>query len=324
MEAKHFQVDGFAGRLGIGMSQDLLVTDVPDASVCKASGLPRDVILTHINGYKVANPGDVRSTLTALPVGTASVVLTVVPPRAEQAEWWAGVTGNVQAAAAAEEDEEDYDPAGEAINTANATGADVEDEYDPCAEAGDDGGAAAPAPAPAYFPQAGSMKRGAEEEDDYYSDSSHGSDDDRHGAGRWGRKRPRMAAPPPPHPQGAYSHTADGLHPCLRNTRATRPCPATCQYRYLPDNTCIKNLKSSDECAFKEDCRNLHCKPLTDPPSDDYPHKCEPCGLRLQRDWDVEMHNVSKSHLARVGRTQQAQQSEKAFANHAKSILDLL
>eukprot|EP01062_Namystynia_karyoxenos_P041292 TRINITY_DN30082_c0_g1_i1.p1 TRINITY_DN30082_c0_g1~~TRINITY_DN30082_c0_g1_i1.p1 ORF type:complete len:323 (+),score=58.60 TRINITY_DN30082_c0_g1_i1:91-1059(+) len=107
-EARHFQVDGFSGRLGLGLASDLAITDIPDSSPCRAAGLPSGVRLTHVNGVRVETQQQVGEQLAALSAaGAGSIVLSVIPARADYAkEWWASVKGNV----AGRRDEDEYDP----------------------------------------------------------------------------------------------------------------------------------------------------------------------------------------------------------------------
>eukprot|EP01065_Artemidia_motanka_P043778 TRINITY_DN6124_c0_g1_i1.p5 TRINITY_DN6124_c0_g1~~TRINITY_DN6124_c0_g1_i1.p5 ORF type:complete len:293 (+),score=83.18 TRINITY_DN6124_c0_g1_i1:49-927(+) len=115
VEAKHFLLEDFSGRLGLGLSSGMEVTLIHDGSPCKAAGLPTGVRLTHVCGVRVESTAEVGAQLGTLTEDgrTKGVVLSVVPAADEYpAEWWAGVKGNV---AAERREEEEYDPLATAL-----------------------------------------------------------------------------------------------------------------------------------------------------------------------------------------------------------------
>eukprot|EP00756_Hemistasia_phaeocysticola_P055847 Hpha_TRINITY_DN31844_c0_g1::TRINITY_DN31844_c0_g1_i1::g.29936::m.29936 len=104
--ARYFTVPSFTGRLGVALSAELAVTEIPDDSVWKAAGIPADVRLTHIGTRRVQNLSEVGLVLGEATLGE-DLVLTVVPVSDDyNRDWWSGVKGTAQPVV-----EDEYDPA---------------------------------------------------------------------------------------------------------------------------------------------------------------------------------------------------------------------
>eukprot|EP01059_Diplonema_ambulator_P024878 TRINITY_DN4148_c0_g1_i1.p1 TRINITY_DN4148_c0_g1~~TRINITY_DN4148_c0_g1_i1.p1 ORF type:complete len:342 (+),score=65.67 TRINITY_DN4148_c0_g1_i1:219-1244(+) len=313
MEPKHFYVGGFNGRLGMGLSTDLVITDIPESSPCHAAGVPKGVVLTHVDGTRVATHDDVKNKLSYLQNAT-SIVVTVKPVSDDQTEWWNGVKGTIEPQA--EADEEDcYDP--------NETS--VRDVTQPV----DGGEKALPAYKGLQFKRP--VHTGYDSEPSEYNSDI--SDEEDQNYWQPPRKRfahgyphdPRPSAMPhstrsaqPPHPSmgtdpshSAYMaqagnseeqpqsaptrDTPDGLHPCVSSGKR---CNEYCTLRYFPSDACIHFVQKGD-CSFRSGCRWLHCKQGLGQPGCAY--QCETCGLSLCRKVDYQNHRKYGGYQKKKG-----------------------
>eukprot|EP01064_Diplonema_japonicum_P017759 TRINITY_DN2606_c0_g4_i1.p1 TRINITY_DN2606_c0_g4~~TRINITY_DN2606_c0_g4_i1.p1 ORF type:complete len:348 (+),score=62.06 TRINITY_DN2606_c0_g4_i1:828-1871(+) len=329
MEPKHFVVNEFMGRLGIGLTPELLITDIPETSPCYKAGVPQSVVLTHINGGKVESHNDVKEKLSGLQTAS-SIVVTLKPQDESLAEWWKTVEGTIKAEE--EEDEEDaYDP--------NAT------EVTDLTKEQPSGVKRLPAYKGLQFKQP--VGGYDSEPSDYNSDISdeeqdfwapprkrhavhHPQDRDRPVQSRFAPSQTAYAHPTHTEPSHAgrgeeqswqdqtgpsSRETPDGLHPCAKSGRR---CSEFCNMRHLPSDTCM-HFATRGDCSFRSGCRWLHCKQGLN--QEGFNYQCDTCQLSLARKQDYQNHRKSRAHQVLSQRQAETQAKQAGLNNRAQSLL---
>ena len=123
---RHFSVPNFQGKLGIGLSKGLQITQLPESSICHAAGLPVGSVIVNINGFKVASQQDVGNTIQdAISSGDTQIVITVAQGIIDKKEWrriagTAQVKSNDQQPDGDSDTDSDYDPDAQVIKEVTA------------------------------------------------------------------------------------------------------------------------------------------------------------------------------------------------------------
>eukprot|EP01060_Flectonema_neradi_P002861 TRINITY_DN1179_c2_g1_i2.p1 TRINITY_DN1179_c2_g1~~TRINITY_DN1179_c2_g1_i2.p1 ORF type:complete len:368 (+),score=49.49 TRINITY_DN1179_c2_g1_i2:850-1953(+) len=115
-DVRHYTVPNFQGKLGIGLSNGLQITQMPESSICHSAGIPVGSVITNINGFKVLSKEDVGNTLQdAVASGDTQIVVSVMQGIIDSKQWKA-IIGTAQVKAKEpksggdSDSEEEYDP----------------------------------------------------------------------------------------------------------------------------------------------------------------------------------------------------------------------
>ncbi|KAJ9467398.1 hypothetical protein DIPPA_14695 [Diplonema papillatum] len=321
LDEKEFVIREFKGRLGIGLTTALKITDVPSTSPCYAVGLPVGAVLTEVDDRNVRSQNDLVDVLKGIPKSVTEIKIRLRYDDETYKDWWDSIKSNVEHEAASDDEDEGYDPAATEIGQKDAApaagGAPPPPQnlpqatlppYEPVPPAG----AAGADPA-----AANGVKRRWQGSEPSDHDSDPGDEE-----GDWAPmpKKPMLHAPagigngyaqqnvhpvvaPPPQPYGAgilglppsselsllgksYGDVPpvdDGLHPCRTQTRVCHG--VNCTLRHYPVETCVY-FALHNACHYEDDCRYMHCK-ANDPR---LPYSCHACTLNFSRQFDLNRH----------------------------------
>ena len=325
-EEKVFSVKGFTGRLGMAVTTAMVVTDVPETSVCFGSGIPLGVCVSAVNATRVGSQDELRAALATITNDQPQTLLVTCKLTGQDAEdparraWWETIKSTANSN---DEDNDYYDPITVPLDLPK-----IKEE---CAAYNPEAMPVAPLPQPEaksvkvvkQVHQQGQKRMWDEEEDedcDFVPEE----------AGCGGDvKRVRMevqsVVPPPPPQQKPPPQTQEWQNlqqvpppppqqqqqqkqwtqqhqqqtppppPPQPASDDRHPCLAagpcklgtTCELAHYPVDACIPFLRSG-MCANGAMCTSLHCRATASAPTLYY--ECRVCALKMERKEDYAWH----------------------------------